>query len=247
MATFRDRTGERHFSNQGEMCEIIKYINNKCVTIQFKDGTIVEALPYNDIKNGKIKNPNKGVVFNIGFIGQGKYTSTIEGKKTKYYDCWYNMLTRGYDEKYKQKQPTYKEVTVCKEWHNFQNFAKWHEENYREDYELDKDILIKGSKIYSPKTCAFVPAEINMLFVKSNSKRGNLPIGVHKDKNGFQAGLNKEGDSIYIGYFNTPQEAFQAYKTVKEDYIKEVADLWKNKIAEPIYTALINYQVEITD
>ena len=45
----------------------------------------------------------------------------------------------------------YLDVTVCEEWHNFQNFAKWFYENYYEisgeKMRLDKDILIKGNKM----------------------------------------------------------------------------------------------------
>ena len=51
----------------------------------------------------------------------------------------------------------------------------------------------------------------------------------------------------YLGTFDTPEEAFQAYKTAKEECIKEVADKWKGLISEQVYNALINYKIEITD
>ena len=51
-----------------------------------------------------------------------------------------------------------------------------------EGWQLDKDILIKGNKIYSPDTCCFVPSEINNLFVGCNKSRGSLPIGVTFNK-----------------------------------------------------------------
>ena len=115
-------------------------------------------------------------------------------------------------------------------------------------WELDKDILIKGNKIYSPETCAFVPAEINGIFTKTNSKRGVYPIGVSLHKEGrFQAKVLKNKKQAYIGLFDTPEEAFQAYKKAKEEYIKEVADKWKDKIDPRVYEAMYNYQVEITD
>ena len=47
---------------------------------------------------------------------------------------------------------------------------------------LDKDILIKGNKIYSPQTCCFVPENLNSLITKNDSIRNNLPIGVSWDK-----------------------------------------------------------------
>ena len=52
---------------------------------------------------------------------------------------------------------------------------------------------------------------------------------------------------VYLGTFNTPEEAFCAYKEVKEAYIKDVADKWKDRIDPRVYDALMNYQVEITD
>ena len=50
-----------------------------------------------------------------------------------------------------------------------------------------------------------------------------------------------------LGVYNTPGEAFLAYKQAKEAYIKEVANKWKDQIDPRAYNALINYQVEITD
>ena len=51
----------------------------------------------------------------------------------------------------------------------------------------------------------------------------------------------------HLGSFNTEIEAFNAYKTAKEAFIKEQANKWKGKIDERAYNALMNCQVEITD
>ena len=87
-------------------------------------------------------------------------------------------------------------------------------------FHLDKDILVKGNKLYSEDTCSFVPAEINTLFCKANKTRGR---------------------------YNTIEEAFLAYKQAKEAYIKELANKWKDVIDPRVYEALMDYQVEITD
>jgi hypothetical protein len=113
-------------------------------------------------------------------------------------------------------------------------------------WHLDKDILVKGSKVYSPETCCFVPPDINYMFVRNSGDR-KYPIGVTYKENAFRATLNKRDKSHHIGRFKTPEEAFQAYKTAKEKYIKEIADEWKDKISDSMYSFLINYQVEITD
>lgn len=142
---------------------------------------------------------------------------------------------------------------MAEEWHNFQNFAKWFEENYNletmEGWYLDKDILIKGNKIYSSETCCFVPQEINSIFTDRKSCRGELPIGVrlmNRCKK-FYAIISVYGKQKIIGSYNTPEEAFEAYKTEKEKYIKEVADKWRKLIDTRVYQALYNHQVEITD
>jgi len=139
---------------------------------------------------------------------------------------------------------------VCEEWRNFQNFAKWFEKNYKneimEKWQLDKDILVKRNKVYSPETCAFVPREINCLFTKTTKVRGNLPIGVTKEYNKFRA-QSCSNKKRYLGTFTTPEEAFQSYKKSKEIYIKEIADKWKGLISEQVYEAMYNYKVEIND
>ena len=156
-----------------------------------------------------------------------------------------------YDLKIQNKVNTYIGCETVKEWHNFQNFAEWAEQNYNPDtmqkWQLDKDILFKGNKIYSPETCCFVPSRINSLFLKSDKVRGEYPIGVRKSGNRFQSRFFKKEVYIHLGTFNTPEEAFQAYKVAKEQYIKEVADEYKDQIDPRVYEAMYNYKVEITD
>ena len=115
---------------------------------------------------------------------------------------------------------------------------------------LDKDRLIKGNKIYSPKTCIFVPQTINSLFIKNNSVRGELPIGVSRNKKTKKYASNitiESTCSVFLGYFDTPEEAFYSYKEAKEKEIKRVADEYKDKIPQKLYEAMYNYEVDIND
>ena len=52
-----------------------------------------------------------------------------------------------------------------------------------------------------------------------------------------------DGDTKHLGSFDTPEEAFMVYKKVKEKYIKEVAEKYKNKIPLILYKSLIKYEV----
>ena len=247
-----DRTGEIGFNTNGERMIIIRYGNCDDIDVEFDDGTVVQHRIYDHFKKGKIKNPFFPSLFGIGFIGVGKFKPFDKnGKHTKCYTAWMQMLRRCYDSKYQETHQTYKGCTVCEEWHNFQVFAEWY---YKHFYEiecqimnLDKDILYKGNKIYSADTCVFVPQFINKLFVKCDKARGNLPIGVSKNGNNFMANVTKDKEPIYLGTYTTANEAFQAYKRAKEQYIKEVAENYKLLIPHELYEAMITYKVEIDD
>ncbi len=210
-----------------------------------------EHTGYDTFKKGKIKCPYEKRVFNIGYLGEGGYNASINGKTTKCYRTWLKMLYRAYNPKFTQQNPTYKECQVHESWHNFQNFAGWFEKNYYEiegeRMALDKDILCKGNKMYSPNTCVFVPTRINSLFVKRDNDRGDLPIGVSEHKPGYRVRVNCNGKDFKLGTFNTPHEAFLMYKLNKELVIQGIANEYKNKIPTKLYEALMNYEVEEGD
>ena len=245
------RVGEKYKNHQGFEMEIIQYEGWDKVTVLFDNGSTLKDVQFQTVIRGTISNPFYPNVVGVGYFGQGEYTTSWDKERMrnyKNYDLWKSMLLRCYDKKQAEKFPAYVGVTVCEHWHNFQNFAKWFENNYIEGFVLDKDILFKGNKLYSPETCCFVPVEINALLIKADSKRGDYPIGVVKVKSGkYVARIGIEGSMLNKGTFNTPEEAFQAYKVAKEERISELADKWKEQITPQTYQALCNYQVEITD
>lgn len=189
-------------------------------------GVELENISYLVLIKGNVKNPYHRWIYEIGYMGQGSHKSCNKntGCDNTMYEKWQSMFQRCYSKRCLIKIPTYIECSVSDLWHNFQNFGDWFENNYVKGWHLDKDILVKGNKIYSPETCAFVPQEINMLFTKRDSKRGEYPIGVSKIKKRYASKIRKNGILTNMGTFNTPEEAFQAYKTAKESHIKEVAD-----------------------
>jgi hypothetical protein len=199
------------------------------------------------INNGKVRNPNSLIptLCGIGYMGIGKFNSDYV-----YYSVWHHMMQRCYDKITQLNQPTYIGCSVDPIWHNFQNFCEWCEDpinGYIEGFDLEKDILLKGNKVYGPETCCLVPNEINILFIKKDLKRGNLPIGVSLSGKKFKTQLSINGIVKYLGTFNTIQEAFGCYKFNKEKLIKQKTDIHKHHITEKVYQALYNYQVEITD
>lgn len=251
-----NRIGEIGYNFYGRKMVIIDMVNNKDITVEFDDGRIVKTR-YSEFKSGKIKHPYDKRVYGVGYHGEGEYKVSINQIHTFQYNLWYDMLKRCYCKNYIEEHPTYKDCTVCEEWHNFQNFAKWVDENYYEvegNYrmELEKDILVKGNKIYSPETCVFIPRILNTLFIYQKTRKGKYPLGVAKSSNNnFYARVSKNKNGEFIreesSKFPTPEEAFYAYKEIKEKYIKEMADEYKDKIPQKLYDAMYRYEVEITD
>ena len=254
-----NRIGEKNVNEFGSKMIIVEYRKAIDIDVYFPEyNWTAKGITYQNFKKGQIKSPYERRYFGIGYLGEGKYKIMENGKLTRVYNTWYTMLERCYDEKLHKKRPTYKDCTVCEEWLNFQNFAKWYYDNYYEiegeQMCLDKDILIKHNKIYSPDTCIFVPHKINTLFTKSDKSRGESVIGTSLYKNGkyiVQCNLlNPEtgkSKSEYLGLYETQEKGFKVYKYYKERNIKEVADYFKGQIPQILYNALYDYEVEIDD
>lgn len=254
-----NREGEIFTTKWGEQVTIIKYVNNKEVYASFDNGQHLIKCYYKQLTAGTLTNPLRPTVYGVGYCGYGDYKCKEKGNDyiNQRYETWCSMFVRCYGSVTKKNRPTYDKITVCDEWHNFQIFARWYDDNYYEvegeSMCLDKDIIVKGSITYSPETCVFVPRRINVLFTKSDGARSEYPIGVHRRKDTgkfashcsvFREGSKKQ---YYIGQFDSPDKAFQAYKEFKESYIKEVANEYKDRIPKKLYEAMYSYEVEITD
>lgn len=248
-----NRVGEINYNNFGSKMKIIEYRNAKDIDVYFEEYNWTKHSDYKNFKKGSIICPYERRFKGVGYLGEGKYKFRENNKETRCYHEWMKILERGYSKLWKEKHPTYEKVYVCEEWHNFQNFAEWYYNNYyninEERMEIDKDILYKNNKIYSPDTCIIVPQRINKLFVKSDRIRGNYPIGVHRHKNGNYVVQCEFNDSRkrYLGCYSTVEEAFNVYKMEKENYIKQVANEYKPYIPKKLYDAMYKYEVEIND
>lgn len=242
--------GKEKYNNYNALMRIVEYKNRNNIDVYIKDyDYIVYNTDMNKWDDGTIKCPYDKIYYNKAYIGEGKYSKK---NNPLAFQKWQGILNRTLSNETKQKHQTYEKCTICEEWLNFQNFAEWFEENYYEiegqRMEIDKDILYKRNKLYSPYTCIIVPHDINMLFIKHENRRGDLPIGVYWDnyKQKFRSEMKIEGKIIKKS-FKTPVEAFEWYKINKEKRIKEIADKYKNVIPSKLYIALYKYEVEIID
>lgn len=154
--------------NYGKL-KVVSYIDCQHVEVEFLDTGFKALRPAADIKKGSVKDLLRPYVAGVGYLGVGRYRSREEGRITKQYRAWSAMIERCYSPKFQARCPTYTGCSVAIEWHNFQRFASWYDENHVNGLELDKDIKVKGNKIYSSKTCLFVTRRDNV--VDAHAKR----------------------------------------------------------------------------
>lgn len=154
---------------------------------------------------------------------------TIGGRRVpcKIYKTWQSMLQRCYASKNLEKNPTYVGCSVAKEWHSFMNFRAWVLTQDFEGKQLDKDLLYPGNKVYSKDTCVFISKALNGFMTESKSSRKELPLGVSANGNKFQAECQNpfKKQRVYLGVFNTPEEAHLAWKKYKHELALEYAKL----------------------
>ena len=253
---YKDCIGKVCKSKSSGDFKVLKYNNAKDVEIQFLTTGFEMFARLGDIRNGEVKDPYLPSVYGVGVLGT-KYPSRVNGVKTKEYVLWQNMLKRCYSDTYQKQRPTYEGCEVSDNFKSFEYFYEWcnrqigfGNEGNENQFHLDKDLLLKGNKVYNEDSCIFLPQEVNTLLTKCTASRGEYLIGVswHKKGKAFVATVNKnKGKQEHLGLFNTEIEAFNAYKQAKESFVKEQAEKWKDKIDERAYNALMNYEVNIDD
>lgn len=250
--SYKDCVGKVCKSTSSGNFKVVKYSNNANVEIQFLKTGYEMVTRLDCIKSGLIKDPYSPSVYGIGIVGT-KYPVSVNSVQTKEYELWNGMLERCCSDKLKKRRPTYRGCKVSDNFKSYEYFYEWCHSQIGFDnqgWQLDKDLLIKGNKVYSESTCVFIPQEINKVLIKRENMRGEHLIGVcwSKTNKAFvaQVGKNK-GKRGHLGFFNTEIEAFNAYKKAKEAFVKELTNKWEGQIDERAYNALMAYTVEITD
>jgi len=195
-------------------------------------------------------------VWQLG-INDKRYPSYDGDNILKEYEIWKSMLKRC-TQKYWDKKPTYTGTTCSDNFKSYTYFYEWcnrqigfgEVDESGRAWHLDKDILVRGNKLYSEDTCVFVPQRINKLLVKHLARRGGFPIGVvyHPKRGKFSARCkNGFGETKGLGAYNTKEEAFKAYKIYKESLIKHTAEEYKGQLDDKVYQTLLSYEVDYSD
>ena len=241
--------GETYSTNHCGDVEILAYNNALDVTVKFLNTGWVKSVNVSNMKRGRVEDVYAPLVKGVGFLGEGAYKPKVDGRMTKCHSVWFQILRRCYDVGCKGSEPYEgRGVTVCKEWHNYQNFAAWYYQNYKEGMQIDKDIVNQGAKEYNPENCRFIPLRVNTMLTTRRSKRGFYPIGVQKTASGKYTANMSNGKSkghLHLGTHNTMHQAFCAYKEAKESLIKSVAEEYYSGglISKDVYDGLISWEV----
>lgn len=229
-------------------CEVVRVGTTSDIDVRFEDGTIVNVRGGN-LKKGVVKNPNSPKIFGVASNDLESCTNT------KIYQIWHSMIRRCYSKVYHKSRPAYDDVEVQSSWLKFSNFKRDVESlpfsDYCEKYgyELDKDILSDGSRMYKMETISFVPKEINSAFIKDvrfgkytgwyiNTQGSFAPsvsgiMETHRKERGFKTA------------YRTPEEAFAVYKECKKYQLKVLAEKYKGEIDNRVYEKLVNYNFEL--
>lgn len=168
-------------------------------------------------------------------------------KKTPEFGKWSNMRDRCNQEGEAQRRvPTYIGCSMAECFMNedegFQYFAEWcqHQRGFKQGYQLDKDLLFPGNKIYSPKTCVFVPSKINNMLInpfKEKEGQETLPVGVRQDRGAYKVDLAPAGKQRHEKLEDAVQEALIA----KVKRIHETAEEYEKLIDPRLYEELKKY------
>lgn len=236
-------------SKNGDLI-VLEYFNHKEVKVKFLDTGNISIVKASDLRKGKAKDRSIASILNHGIVGSDFLDAGFSS--TREYTYWYAMLQRCYSDKYQQKGVTYKGCSMSENFKYFPFFMEWCNKQIgfdQESWQLDKDILVKGNKIYSEDTCCFVPAEINSVFIKCDRSRGEYPLGVnyHKATRKFVAQISYRKIKTHLGLYDTAEDAFKAYKKSKEKLIKSLADKYMDVLDPRVYKAMVEYEVEIGD
>lgn len=165
-----------------------------------------------------------------------------KGPKCPFYATWAEMLRRAYGVEYRARNKTYENCTVCDEWLVFSRFKAWMETQDWHGKSLDKDILCPGNKRYCPESCVFVSRKVNTFITDAAANRGDLPIGVTASRRRYYSCCFKDGVKVYLGCYDTPEEAHKAWlKNKLEQAVALAAEQTDPRVAKALVDRYENY------
>ena len=180
---------------------------------------------------------NVQLVYGVG-INDLKYKESTKSQIE--YVTWAGMLRRLYDEKYLERFPSYKDVTIHEDWLIYSIFRKdlrsFKNSNMLKDgWVLDKDIC-SNLKSYSKDTCCIIPQQVNIFFSTFSTKH-NPPYDARVDF--YYCYCHYDGKKNYLGRFKTKEESRKAYLGSKIFVVEDMINKYKYILDSRVITRLV--------
>lgn len=238
------KEGDIFTTTYGGTVVVVKYISSLNVIVRHEDENWhLMRTSAQQLRQGCVKNPYAPKLSGVGYVGVGKHQPYPNGVKSKAYAVWCHMLARCYDEKEQMKAPHYIGCSVDRRWHNYQEFAEWYYSNkyYSDSYFLDKDLIKKGNKVYSPELCALVPRELNNLFAGTDRSKDWVGVYYRSDIGRYSVEVGDEGVCKKLGFFDCRDEARKAYLDEKALIVGKAAKKWSGKVDPRVIESLYRW------
>lgn len=239
------KKGEEYKSNNYGGVTVVAIVTPSTSRVEFENTGGRHVYRNSDIRAGKMKDYSSASMYGVGKIMNLK----LARDNPESFSTWSNMIKRGYDKVWKESNPTYKEVTVRANWHQFPAFHQWYSKQAVGDgYILDKDIMSKR-KSYSASSAFMVPHELNMIYSVNTKQKEDTPLGVHKVGNKFAVRINgfntifpsdQSSKGSYVGTYSNTRTASRVYKYYRARLILSMIKKYKGKINNRLYSYVVS-------
>lgn len=225
------------FSNgRGNVATVVGYENSNKVSVIFAPDLHIHDFTAQNLRDGKFFDRYEPSVMGVGFVGIGSYTMKTHPIVDS---AWRAMLKRCYSDEVQKVSKSYRGCSVHPDWHNFQVFAEWYtkQEGYGLGFDLDKDLIVKGNKVYSEWTCCLLPREINSLLQLKESDR-QLPYGISVKRGKYEVRAKLGGKTVWLGSFSYIGDAEDRYIQSKREYCKKLIEKWQGNLGVEVIDKL---------
>ena len=249
------KIGDIYKNTHGEPFEVIDYFDCVNVVIKFNSGW-TQRVAANTIRKGAVRDYLKPTIYGVGFNSLDRDFPDDYKYKRKAFNLWKDILTRCYSVAFKNKHPTYVDVICSEDWHDFKNFYIWFKDVYTDfmynhKWELDKDLRVLKSNLYSKETCSFVPKQVNNI-INSWIKHDNEDVCIEqrsrRDGVSYLPYLNNEDSKrISLGTFRNKSDAKNAVVTKKKEVLFKVIDKYKDNLNKDVIYVLTKFAKELNN
>jgi hypothetical protein len=170
-------------------------------------------------------------------IGRNPTLPPAEGKERQALELWKEMIHKCHNKGIPKESR--RQQSVSSRFKDFRAFHRWYVQQPCSELDsvfLTKDLLYKGSRVYSDATCVLLPKAIYEVLDECKITRSDLEA--MKDEVAMSPSTDPE---------KRLQEAYIEAKREIETTLRILAERYRHMLDPRAYKALVTYQVEITD